>query len=108
MSIEVALLGKAVAARGGALKDKKRALPLLRGVSRAEERTCPLLNAEQRCSVYEARPLGCRTFWCHRAEVDAPVKQKVLNGFVRRVRDIAGRHQIDGDQGRALTRVLTR
>lgn len=28
---------------------------------------CPFLDANgKRCTVYEARPLGCRTFFCHR------------------------------------------
>ena len=28
---------------------------------------CPFLDAEgKRCRVYEVRPLGCRTFFCHR------------------------------------------
>lgn len=29
--------------------------------------TCPFLTKEGRCSVYSARPLGCRTFYCDRA-----------------------------------------
>src|SRR5262245_41968952 len=28
---------------------------------------CPLLDREGRCSIYEARPFGCRTFFCARA-----------------------------------------
>jgi hypothetical protein len=31
------------------------------------DRTCPFLDdAEGRCTIYAARPLGCRTFYCHR------------------------------------------
>lgn len=30
-----------------------------------EDRVCPFLS-EGRCSIYAARPLGCRTFYCHR------------------------------------------
>jgi Fe-S-cluster containining protein len=30
---------------------------------------CPFLDsAGKRCTIYEARPLGCRTFFCHRVE----------------------------------------
>jgi Fe-S-cluster containining protein len=101
-SIEAAAVARAVAARGGQLNPKKRALPIAPG-----ERTCPLLNQEARCAVYASRPLGCRSFWCDRAHSDAPVKQPELNEFVRRVKDIAARHRPDGgDLGRPLTRAL--
>jgi uncharacterized protein len=37
-----------------------------------EERTdggCPFLEADgKRCSVYAARPFGCRTYFCHRVQ----------------------------------------
>lgn len=36
------------------------------------DRTCPFLTEESRCSVYAARPLGCRTFYCHRASGPRP------------------------------------
>lgn len=29
---------------------------------------CPLLAQDGKCTVYEARPFGCRTFFCERAE----------------------------------------
>src|SRR5262249_44730554 len=63
-SIEIAALRKAIAARGGArswkkAKDGRVALPLAR-----DERRCPLLDDAGRCAVYDARPLGCRTFYC--------------------------------------------
>ena len=100
-SVEVAFLRRAIGARGGPLAPKKKALPIAK-----DERTCPLLNRDARCAVYEARPLGCRTFWCDRADADVPVKQKELNGFVRRVQEIAAEHEPDGDKGRPLTRSL--
>lgn len=103
-SIEIAVLSRAVAARGGPLSDKRRALPLAQ--SRDAERTCPLLGKDQRCSVYAARPLGCRTFWCERVERDEVVRQPVINDFVRRVRAIAARHREGGENGRLLTRAL--
>jgi len=35
---------------------------------------CPLLDADgKRCTVYEVRPFGCRTFFCHR--VQGPARQ---------------------------------
>lgn len=37
---------------------------------------CPFLDAAgKRCTVYEARPFGCRTFFCHR--IRGPKKQPV-------------------------------
>ncbi len=105
-SIELAALGRAIAARGGPLPDKRRALPMYPGDYR-DERICPLLTADGRCSVYAARPLGCRSFWCHRADVPPdPVARDALAQFVRRIQAIAVRHQPDGDQGRPLSNAL--
>lgn len=58
-AVERAELERAVRALGGSRK--RRSLPL------ASERRCPLLADEGRCVVYEARPFGCRTFFCDRA-----------------------------------------
>lgn len=44
-----------------ALRRDGRALPPARA-----DGACPFLDAANRCTVYEARPLGCRTFFCHR------------------------------------------
>jgi len=105
-SLELAALRRAVAARGGALHPKRRALPLLGGDT-ASERTCPMLDAAGRCSVYDARPLGCRSFFCERAETEGrPVTRGELAAFVRRVQELAARHQRDGERGRPLTRAL--
>lgn len=44
------------------LEDEGRALPPPR-----EDGGCPFLDeAGKRCTVYAARPFGCRTFFCHR------------------------------------------
>jgi Fe-S-cluster containining protein len=38
---------------------------------------CPYLDADgKRCTVYADRPLGCRTFFCHR--IQGPARQPVL------------------------------
>lgn len=115
-SIELAGLKKAIAARGGPRSWKRApavtedpggaatgrvALPVV-----SEERRCPLLDAGGRCAVYEARPLGCRTFFCDRATPGEKVKQREVNALVRRIQDIAARHAPDGDRGRPLTRAL--
>lgn len=115
-SLELAALRRAVAARGGprswrrapvvgrdpqGASTSRVALPVI-----AEERTCPLLDAAGRCAAYEARPLGCRTFFCDRADPAGKVKQREVNALVRRLQDLSGRHEPGGDKGRPLTRAL--
>jgi Fe-S-cluster containining protein len=106
-SLEVALLRRAVRARGGMLPAKRRALPLLEaslGPARgADERTCPLLDQNGRCSAYAARPLGCRTFFCQRADVPRKPGRAELQGLVRTLQGLAARHRQEGDKPRALT-----
>lgn len=103
-SIELALVKRALMARGGALPKSKKALPLTNDGER--ERVCPLLDRAQRCAVYEARPLGCRTFYCTRAvHFEAPSRRE-LQRYVRRLQDLAVAHQHEGDKPRALTRAL--
>lgn len=121
-SIELAAMKRELARIGGARafrhaeplappqpQNKKRRLAMA-----ADERTCPLLNHEGRCSVYAARPLGCRTFFCERATSPSRARstrgralpQKELNELVQRVRGVASKHMTGGDLGRALTRAL--
>jgi Fe-S-cluster containining protein len=87
--------------RDGPLSPRRRALPLEPG-----EGTCPLLARGGRCAIYPWRPLGCRTFWCDRAQGDAPVRQPTLNGLVRRLQELASVHQPGGELGRPLRRAL--
>lgn len=68
-AVEVLLIDHAVRERGGSLP-KRRALPL------ANERRCALLSDEGRCLIYAARPFGCRTFYCERAQ--GPVGERDL------------------------------
>lgn len=60
------------------LRQEGRALPPAR-----EDGACPFLDAGgARCTVYSARPFGCRTFFCHRrtGPRDEPVaKMDALN-----------------------------
>ena len=95
----------AMAANGGPLSRKRRALPL--AGSSEEERTCPLLTSSGRCSVYAWRPFGCRTFFCSRAtRLGGPVNRKAERELVRVLAELAARHAPDGDKVRALTQVL--
>lgn len=100
-SIEIAALRRAVGRRGGALSNKRRALPIAE-----EERTCAFLDRDGRCSVYEHRPLGCRTFFCDRGSGPTRVPRAMLVEWSRRVQAIAARHEPDGDRARPLSRVV--
>jgi len=111
-SIELYVMRRAIAARGG-IRSWKRAssgefdaarrgrLPIA-----SEQRTCAMLTDEGRCAIYAARPLGCRTFYCDRATPGTRVRHREISALVRRVQEIASRHEPDGDRGRPLTRCL--
>ena len=48
---------------------------------------CPFLDgAGKRCTVYEDRPLGCRTFFCHRMTGPAEVPSNVTNALFERLK----------------------
>jgi Fe-S-cluster containining protein len=104
-SIELALLQKALRARGGMLPAKRRALPLV-STTKRDERSCPLLDRSGRCAVYSARPLGCRTFHCQRADLPRRPSRSELSESVRALQALAVRHRRDGDRPRALTSAL--
>lgn len=84
--------------RGG---DGKRRLAL-----EDAERRCPLLDPSGRCSVYEARPFGCRTYFCDRAVAGERVRQSDVNAFVARIRAIAAAYTPAKDTGIPLGRAL--
>jgi len=105
-SLELSALERALAGRGGLPRRasaRRGALPL---AGRAERR-CPVLTAEGSCAAYDARPLGCRTFYCDRATAGSKIRQRDVNALVRRIQDLAARHAPGGDEGRPLTRALT-
>ncbi len=116
-SVELALVKRAVARLGrpldlGAPRSNKKGLPLLDatdGIERSqvrEERRCPMLTAAGRCSVYSDRPFGCRTFYCDRASQGTKVRHRDVTELVRRLKELASRHQPRGDEGRPLTHAL--
>lgn len=87
-ALELALLERAVRARGGL--PRRRTLPL------AGERRCDLLSDEGRCLVYAARPFGCRTFFCERARGPAGERPRDLDRaavaeLARRVAELSAR-----------------
>jgi Fe-S-cluster containining protein len=61
----------------------------------SDERRCPLLDDAGRCRVYQARPFGCRTFFCERgrdASGDpAVLPRRELQALGRRVADLSAR-----------------
>lgn len=58
-------------------------------VEGASPGACPLLAPNGRCSVYEDRPFGCRTFFCHR--IQGPARQPVerVNELLERLERVA-------------------
>jgi uncharacterized protein len=63
------------------LKKEKREIP----PARADGGCAFLDESGKRCTVYEARPFGCRTFFCHRiiGPKNIPVEQ--TNGLLNRL-----------------------
>lgn len=72
------------------------------------KRVCPMLTEGLRCSIYASRPLGCRTFFCHRADRGEKVPHQAWRDIVRRIEDLARLHRKDGQIGRPLGRILGR
>lgn len=63
------------------LRRARRPLPPARG-----DGGCPFLDEPgRRCTVYDARPLGCRTFFCHRVTGPARVPADETNALLERL-----------------------
>lgn len=103
-SIELSLLKHGLARRGGPLAPRRRALPITRDA--ASERMCPLLDQAGRCSVYAERPLGCRTYYCNRAQRGVGPSRDDLRRLVQELQDVAARYELGGELARPLTRAL--
>lgn len=51
---------------------------------------CPFLDAAgKRCTVYADRPLGCRTFFCHRITGPREQPRDLLNALSKRLEHVA-------------------
>ena len=74
---EFSLLAAEVARQG-------RKLPAVRA-----DEVCPLLSPEGRCTVYEVRPLGCRTFFCDRATGYGSYPRRDVSQLPRRLDDLS-------------------
>jgi Fe-S-cluster containining protein len=105
---ELAELQHAIAGRGGALPVASpprpgRSLPTV-----TDERRCPLLDPNGRCSVYASRPLGCRTFFCDRVQGPSRLPRTQLNAIARSVADLAARFAPRDPHSRPLSRAVPR
>jgi uncharacterized protein len=103
-ALEALALRHALARRGGFLAPQRRALPIMYDAAR--ERVCPLLDRDQRCSVYADRPLGCRTFYCSRAERGRGPEGAELRELTQDLQRMAASHRMGGELVRPLTHVL--
>ena len=101
-AIEMAELERAVKARGGL--PKRRSLPV------AGERRCTLLGDDGRCLVYDARPFGCRTFFCQRAQdaMGQALPKKVIAEVSRKVADLSERFRPADPGPRPISRATSK
>jgi hypothetical protein len=95
---EVVLVKEAVR-RGGQPAKRGRRLSLVQAGA------CPLLSPEGRCTIYAARPLGCRTFFCRGHEPPRAARAEVLR-VSRAVASLSERWFPRDGRARPLTRVL--
>jgi Fe-S-cluster containining protein len=69
--VERALAARGISGKGRRTRRGRGSLAVLTGTREgSEERRCPLLaDTEEggRCTIYDSRPFGCRTFFCDRA-----------------------------------------
>jgi uncharacterized protein len=92
---EWALLEPAIAARGA----KKGPLLIVAGT----EDRCPLLGRDGRCTVYAARPFGCRTYFCERARgPERRPPRDALAEIARRITALSEAADRTGDGPRPL------
>ena len=102
-AIELAEIERAIAAKGGvraAMGPKKR-LPLA-------DRRCPLLSDDGKCSIYESRPFGCRTYFCHRVRGPGKLPRARLRELGARIADLSEKAFPRDPGPRPLSKALAR
>lgn len=67
-----------------------------------DERTCPLLS-NGRCTIYESRPLGCRTFFCDRVTGPGKPPREAVAALVSPLRTVAAELDPREPQPRTIT-----
>jgi Fe-S-cluster containining protein len=55
--------------------------------SDAKTGRCPLLGSDERCTIYQHRPFGCRTHFC--TEAGGPYPRKAVQHLIHRLETIA-------------------
>jgi Fe-S-cluster containining protein len=101
--VELVEVDLALRARGSARPERgaRGRLPVV-----AAERACPLLSNEGRCTIYESRPFGCRTYFC--AGHEPPRKtREAIQSIGRRLSDLAARLFPRDPLPRPFTRALS-
>lgn len=84
----------------GELRRQGRRLPTLPD---EEDGRCPFLDESARCRVYGARPLGCRTHFCERAQ-PAPPRLGEFREAARRLAELSTAWPTDPTTERANDR----
>ncbi len=70
-----------------------RRLPRLR-----DDGVCPFLSEAGRCTVYEVRPLGCRTYFCDRASAAGSYPRRDVSRLPRALDELSQAPE-SGDAG---------
>ena len=78
------------------LIEKEMARQGRRWSSLRDDGACPFLSPDERCIIYIARPLGCRTFYCRLASGPTELDKRAFRPLVRDLEDLSG------DRGRPL------
>lgn len=101
--VELAEIRAAIAENGGHRATRKRSLEI------AGERRCPMLTAAGKCSIYAARPLGCRTFFCDASlkKMGAKLPRVKLQALVRAIDALSEKAFVRGEDSRPLTQALS-
>lgn len=111
--LEVAEMTLAARASGGKLGAK---VPRSRRLAVAQDGACVFLGSQGRCTIYNARPLGCRTFFCERiryrdipdSEPGTRLARDLSRPFVARLTELAEQHSPRDPRPRPLTHVFGR
>jgi uncharacterized protein len=83
---------------------RRHPLPLVPGAE--DERVCPLLGRDRRCTIYAERPFGCRTFYCGGATRGQGPVAAELQALQLALSELAARHSLSGDETRPLVAAL--
>lgn len=84
---------------------RARRLAVLSPIEHLAQDTCAFLAPTGRCRAYDARPLGCRTFFCDRASVPMRMDRAALRRIGWELQQLS-RELGDGREGRPLHQAL--